>query len=185
LMGKQLFNSMINGGREVFRSLIRLKKQGHLDLSAPQPDARFFNATIALYTCSPSINARRARVSRSAFKRKLKTAHMRYARTGALSRHWHPNIQTIAEQMVECGYSVPLGLRPLFIGRWTAGTISRVEHQRLDMRPFAFPRRVHDTFHPYRVSVAKERGLPIRCRGRKRRRNHTGHERTSTDTTKL
>lgn len=180
VMGKQLFGSMINGGRGVFQSLIQLKNQGHSNISVPQPDARFFNATIALFTCSPFM---KARVRRSGFKRKWRMIHLRYARTGALSRRWHPIIQTIAEQMVEHGYSVPPGLRALLIGRSTVGVMSGNDRQRLDMRPFAFPQRVHDTFRPYRVSTVNERGLPIRGRRRKRRHSHTGHERTNIDTT--
>lgn len=175
-MGMQLYNSMQDGAEAVFQGLMLLQHEhGNSGLSLPVPDARFFNAALDLFHHEQTS----VHPNQSIWKRRLKKAHLQYSRLGVLSSKWHPMLQTIAQEMVKAGFSVPIGLRPMFIGRWSPGTQFHGKRQELDIRPFAFPPRVRHGFRPHRLATVKQRGLPVHRRTRARR-GLTQHERTST-----
>lgn len=51
--GMQLLYAMQDGGREVFRKLMSLKRREAPNVQIPRPDARFFNAALALFPTGP------------------------------------------------------------------------------------------------------------------------------------
>jgi len=176
-MGMQLYSSMKNGAREVFDSFVRLKTvhEGS-SLSIPRPDARFFNAALDIFAYQ---KGRGTRVSRSRWSKKLLIAQMRYARGGVVSRKLDSMIQTITQEMVQYGFSVPIGLRPMLIGRMPSRDMFQGERWTLDRRPFAFP-RVRHTFRPHGVPTFKTRGLAVRHP--RDRRHYRRYKRTSSET---
>lgn len=161
-IGQRLYLSMKDGGRGIFKDLMRLKVHEETSgIPPPRPDARFFNAAIELFARDPSKHSRSTRVSPARWRKRLSAAHMRYVKTGTRSAHWNPTIDAIVKEMAECGYSVPLGLRPLFIGRWFPDTSSQGKHSDLDHRPFAFP-RMPSALRIHSLPTVKTRGLPTR-----------------------
>jgi hypothetical protein len=153
-MGRQLYRSMKNGAREVFKGLIRLKIHGTRELPVPKADARFFNAALELF----ARKQRPMRVQRWQSKRRLRIAQMQYARSGVIPRNGDAMVQVIMQEMVEAGYTVPIGLRKMLIGRMPS---IRGERRRLlDRRPFAFP-PVPNILRSYALPTVKTRGLPL------------------------
>jgi hypothetical protein len=167
--GMQLYHSMRNGGHEVFNDLIRLKAvQKGWHISIPKPDARFFNAALDLFTRDKT----RRRLSPSQWKRKVQRAQLRYAQTGSTSKMWDPLLLQVVQEMIACGISVPIALRPKFLGRIPSHAMFQAEGRALDQRPFIFP-PIHKTFRPYSVPTVKTRGMPVR---RRRSRPHSSRQ---------
>jgi hypothetical protein len=170
-LGLLLFLSMRAGAREIHNTLMHIqhlvKSQAIIShVQHPQPDARFFNAALELAARRPHMQARATRTKRPHWRRKLRFTHRWYAKSGTASSHWNPFLQEIAEAMVRAGFSVPPGLRYMFVGRYMLGA-SHFEHAKeLERRPFTFPHAQSPTFRPHSLLTTKSRGLPVRRRGR-------------------
>jgi hypothetical protein len=166
-LGLLLFLSMRAGAREIYNTLMHIqhlvKSQAIIShVQHPQPDARFFNAALELAARRPHMQARATRTKRPHWRRKLRFAHGCYAKSGTVSSHWNAFLQEIAEAMVRAGYSVPPGLRYMFVGRYMQGT-SHFEHAKeLERRPFTFPHAQSPTFRSHSLHTTKSRGLPVR-----------------------
>jgi hypothetical protein len=172
-MGRQLYRSMKMAAQQVFHSLIRLKTiQNNSSLAVPRPDARFFNAALQLFA---HVKVPRRPVRRARWRGWLQSAQMQYARTGVVCNTADPIVLAIAQEMIECGFSVPIGLRPALIGRLPSRSMFQEERAALDQRPFAFPDS-HNTFRPHSLSTVKIRGLPRR---RWKDRPHPRRKRTT------
>jgi len=162
-MGIILLRSMISGARAVYDSLMTISKHhAFKNVQIPIPDARFFNATLNLFSRQPDMYARGARSTRSHWRRRLQQANMHYVQQGKVSKHWTPFLQEVAEAMVDAGYSVPPALRHLLVGRWTPGTLQLNDRQELERRPFAFPIIRPNAFRAHAIPTYKTRGLPVR-----------------------
>ncbi|KII96020.1 hypothetical protein PLICRDRAFT_694113 [Plicaturopsis crispa FD-325 SS-3] len=149
-MGMIVFRSMKSGVRNVYSSLMgaaRIKEIEESRLSSPGlrppvPDARFFNAALDIlsrHPSSPPMRARPARGRPNYWRRRLRSANDRYARSGATSTYWDPMLGEVAKEMVNAGYSVPIGYRHLFVGRWSPGATQWDDRREPDRRPHAFP----------------------------------------------
>ncbi|KAL0949057.1 hypothetical protein HGRIS_009156 [Hohenbuehelia grisea] len=164
MLGLLLFRSMLTAAHEVFSALMDIAKTHtipHGDAQVPKPDARFFNAALTLFARLGKSRSRRSCVGPAHVRRQLVWAHRWYARYGHLPRQWDPVVQEICEAMIKAGYSIPPGLRYLFVGRWKTGCSPHENRVGLlDRRPFAFP-RARTTFHPYSLHTNKTRGLPL------------------------
>jgi hypothetical protein len=163
-----LHRSMRSRALVVYRSLKEIQKQ-EADWKLTRilkPDARFFNAALDLFSRQPIMRPRKARVGQAHWKRHLRFTNSWYARSGTVPRCWNPLLQEVAEDLVEAGYSVPLGLRHLFVGRWPQGTLQYDHLPQLERRAFAFP-SVRKHFQSHSIPTHKNRGLPL---GRQLRR---------------
>lgn len=174
-MGLLLFRSMVSGGRDIYKSLSWLDKtisaNPALQLAAPSPDPRFFNAALDLFSRRPHMIARAKRGSRSRWKRRLRFSRLLFDNKGEVQRSWSPHLQEIVDAMVTAGHPVPIGFRHLFLGRWLAGLLPRPDRPVLNQSPYAFP-PPKTTFRPHGLPTFKTRGLPLgRRRYRGRRRN--------------
>ncbi|KZP21734.1 hypothetical protein FIBSPDRAFT_787996 [Athelia psychrophila] len=165
--GMRLLYAMQDGGREVFRELMSLKGREAPNVQIPRPDARFFNAALALFPTG----SRHYRPSQY-FKRRMWRARSRYAAGHhfAVKGKKHLMISHVAREMVAHGYSVPIGLRPVLIGHWEHSAFVQRPRRALDTRPYAFPKRLRRTFRAHNLLTMKTRGLPIRRRTATRRK---------------
>lgn len=167
-IGPSLYHRLQSGAQNIYHSLMELQS-----LNDPRgvkaksrPDARFFNATLDIFGRSPFMRPRRARSSRSHWKRHLRLAQLTYAQNGTLPEAGHPLLQEVIENMVKTGFSVPAGFCHLVVGRLPSPSLehgSKPIH--FDHRPHAFP-TPNTTFIPHCIPTTKERGLPIRRRRR-------------------
>lgn len=133
----------------------------------PQPDARFFNAALALFAKRPGGVPRARRTNRAQCRSRLSIARKRYAEDGVLSAGWSPELEYIARDMVTAGYSVPPGYRHIFVGRWDDGTrFHGAMPQPLPRRPYKFLKVPGDNFNACSIQTVKEHGLPIRRNSR-------------------
>jgi hypothetical protein len=157
-MSMQLYGSMMNGAQEVINSFLKLNAlQNGSSVAIPRPDARFFNAALKLFTQKKG----RVKANRSRWRRRLRYAQMQYARSGASPTKLDSTVRMIVEEMVKYGFSVPIGLRPMFIGHVSSRFMFHGERRELDQRPFAFP-PVSDNFRSHGLSTIKTRGLPAK-----------------------
>lgn len=161
-MGLFLFRSMKDAAADVYNQLMKLLSNQdvlQLQMEPPQPDARFFNAALRLCTIRRS-GRMRAR-SPTHYRRRHRFAAYWLARLGHKHPQWTPALQEVCEAMGSAGYSVPIGLRYILIGRWPEENGS-VEsgRQTVDRQPYAFPRQ-HRRWHPLRLHTTKTRGLPL------------------------
>ena len=169
--GRQLYMSMKDAAGVVFNDLMRLKPlQKSSNFSIPRPDARFFNAAIELFVHN---KPRAKRTRQSQWHMMLQRAQVRYARSGSTISKPNSMVQTIAQEMVQCGFSIPVGLRPLLAGHMSSLAMFQGKRQTLDQRPFAFP-NTPGRFQPHGLVTFKTRGLPFRRPrdGRSRSKRH-------------
>jgi len=178
-MKSLLYRSMRSGGRAVYKSLIAFQhpslSQPSSHMTFPSPDARFFNAALDLFGRHPAMRRRATRGTLTQSIRRLQVASKWHAFRGTKSRFWTPALQEVAEDLVVAGFSVPIGLRHLFIGRWNPGTQPSGQSLQIpERRPYAFSRPPRD-FRPYALDAVKTRGLPV---ARYPRRRYLGRQRT-------
>ncbi|KAG9219464.1 hypothetical protein CCMSSC00406_0005358 [Pleurotus cornucopiae] len=161
-MGLFLFRSMKDAAADVYKQLMKLPSSPdvlQLQMEHPQPDARFFNAALRLCTIRRS-GRMRAR-SPTHYRRRHRFATYWLARLGHKHPQWTPALQEVCEAMFSAGYSVPIGLRYILIGRWPEenGSVESGQ-QSVDRQPYAFPRQ-RRRWHPLRLHTTKTRGLPL------------------------
>lgn len=174
MLGQRLYTSMRDAARAIFKDLLQVEASDGAGVSPPNPDSRFFNAALALFARDAK-SARRTRVSPSHWKYRLATSRRQYLEAGKLPKDGNSTLHSIAQEMVQHGYSIPIGVRLLLTGRLAIPTQGKSLPAGSTRRPFAFPPSP-PSFRPYALPVVKRRGLPLR---RAPKRNHTGHERTS------
>ncbi|KAF9498219.1 hypothetical protein BDN71DRAFT_411006 [Pleurotus eryngii] len=161
-MGLFLFRSMKDAAADVYKQLMKLPNSpdvSQTQMEHPQPDARFFNAALRLCTIRRS-GRMRAR-SPTHYRRRHRFATYWLARLGHRHPQWTPALQEVCEAMVSAGYSVPIGLRYILIGRWPEenGSVNS-RRQTVDRQPYACPRQCR-RWHPLRLHTTKTRGLPL------------------------
>ncbi|KAF7969400.1 hypothetical protein HWV62_27387 [Athelia sp. TMB] len=166
----RLFHAMRDGGRAVCAELLALQAHSApgTDAVVPVPDARFFNAALALFPVGPARAAPRAH-----FARRMRRARATYAAGEPLRvrGRWSGMLSVVAREMVAHGYAVPLGLRPMLLGRWEHAAFVGRPRTAVDTRPYAFVGRyprVGRTFRAHGLSVLKTRGLPVRRKARRK-----------------
>lgn len=152
------------GAIDVFRRFIDLKHQYDqtpqlrswlAEEDLPQPDARFFNAALrALRSHTPPMPKRW-------YTRQLRYAKYTLDRYGVAPQDpgWNRALHEVVEYMLSKGYSIPLGLQSLFVGRLEDVHFSPVH--RLDRGPYEYLKDEHRSFQRYRLPTPKERGLPV------------------------
>ncbi|KAF4574481.1 hypothetical protein EYR36_005816 [Pleurotus pulmonarius] len=161
-MGLFLFRSMKAAATDVYTQLMKFPSSPgvrQLQMENPQPDARFFNAALRLCTIRRS-GRMRAR-SLTHYRRRHRFATYWLARLGHKHPQWTPALQEVCDAMVSAGFSVPIGLRYILIGRWPEESGSAESgRQTVDRQPYVFPRQ-RRRWHPLRLHTIKTRGLPI------------------------
>jgi hypothetical protein len=150
LMAMELDRSLKEGARDVFYSLMEM--QSSVFDAVPKPDSRFFNVLLSIFTKS-SLSCKRHPPTH--YRRHLHTAEIYYTRFRIKSAYWHPFLKELAEAMYENGHDVPLGLRYLFVGRFSPATKGKRDCQR--------------RFRPFRLEVGTK-GLRTKRRMRSRRK---------------
>jgi pentatricopeptide repeat protein len=193
-LGYMLFKQMRRAGKSIVHSLKELNSATAIDIgrhmphaNVPVPDARFFNAALELFTRQPGMYRRRSRTPRSHWRQKLRWARRWYVKHGVISAssRFSVELDEVAREMVRWGYTVPMALRPMFVGRWDAAirgaNKSAREMRELGRSKMARPKvyppvRSHKlSFRAHRVKTWKSRGLPLgqqrklRPRGQKER----------------
>jgi hypothetical protein len=121
----------------------------------PKPDVRFFNAALRAF------RSRAPAMGKGWHRRQLRDAKFILEFKGVLPNVgiWNPRLHEVAEAMIQAGYALPRGLRPLFVGR--LGGLDLPIVQRPDHAPWAYrPQKVHP-WQRYRLPTPKEKGLPI------------------------
>ncbi|KAJ7477221.1 hypothetical protein B0H11DRAFT_2030297 [Mycena galericulata] len=121
----------------------------------PKPDARFFNAALRVFR--PRTDPR----PESWYRKQLEEAKNTLVLHGVLpdSRGWNLALHEVAEYMMDAGYSLPLGVQYLFVGRLEG--IEEPAAQRPDRGPYVYSRYRPRSFIRFRVPTPKERGLPV------------------------
>ncbi|KAJ7229147.1 hypothetical protein GGX14DRAFT_510170 [Mycena pura] len=148
---------------DVFRRLVGLRAEyKRLPLmrrsfaeELPQPDARFFNAALRVF------RPHTPPMQKSWYRKRLRDA------TRILEAHdvvpenddWNAPLHEVAEHMVRAGYTLPLGLRYMFVGRLDG--INRPSGARPDHGPAGYRTDQHISFMRYRLATPKEKGLPV------------------------
>ncbi|EIW62214.1 uncharacterized protein TRAVEDRAFT_27548 [Trametes versicolor FP-101664 SS1] len=163
---KLLYRSMTSGGRAVLEGLVRNKavnpgrtRKMSREAYKIKPDARFFNAALALFAPRPKRTDNRRR-SRAHWERQLRLDRTRQ-HSGTAPKA-SATLQKLAKWMVTSGFDVPLGYRPLLKGtaktdNWDA----RWSRKTLVCYPYAFPRLRRHCSQPFSIPTFKTRGLPI------------------------
>ncbi|KAG5643262.1 hypothetical protein DXG03_001272 [Asterophora parasitica] len=165
--GMRCYKQMKDVREEVQRALseigceYRMERIGNM----PDVDARFVNATLALFKpwSGPM-------PSEPEVRREFEETMMRVAETGVLANGWTPVLQEIAEDMVRVGLELPPGLRHLFLGRWDEAARKRERPPQFGLVPYAYPGEPDHGWRPFTVPCIRTRGLPFGRRPRRRER---------------
>ena len=173
MLGQRLYANMKDAARRIFQDLLQVEGSGGPTVSPPHPDARFFNAALALFALDARIT-RRTRVSPSHWKYRLSAVRRQYFEAGKLPKEGNSTLLSIAQEMVQHGFSIPIGVRLLLTGRLTTPAHGKALPAGSTRQPFTYPLSP-PSFRPYALPAVRTRGLPLR-RARK-----TGHERASVD----
>lgn len=179
-MASLVFRTALHGVHQVVGSILQMQENTsnlpELRDCLPVPDERFFNAILSLFRFDRPLQGRTEFVHRQYLQCSIRT----FAKTGKVSQRWTPLLNKIGQAIVDCGYTIPIGYRHLFTGRWPRGTWSFEAPKLLERRPFAFHRNsTRRIFRPYTLPTVKTRGLPVRkgrrrCRGKRRLLTHQG-----------
>ncbi|KAJ7122919.1 hypothetical protein C8R44DRAFT_157662 [Mycena epipterygia] len=125
----------------------------------PKPDARFFNAALRVF------RPRTPPMRKSWYRKQLRLAKRTLDHHGVLleNKGWNLPLQEVAEHMIDAGYTVPLGLRYLFVGRLdeTSLSLSLAAVERPGRGPYGYRRDKHWSLLRYRLPTPKEKGLPV------------------------
>ncbi|KZT12670.1 uncharacterized protein LAESUDRAFT_10907 [Laetiporus sulphureus 93-53] len=168
------YRYMSSGGWAVYRSLMDLHLQDKATANQakrPSPDELFFNTALDLFGRHPQMRLRRSHRNRSHWKRRLRVAIIRYENNNWKPPLWTSRLQNLAQDMIATGYAVPPAFRPLFVGRWVPGTLDfGPSPAQRSGRPYAFP-RPPKRFYSFTLATTKVRGLPLRRRYHRRKRD--------------
>lgn len=170
-MAALVFRSLSSGGEDVFASARHLLEHGK-DVGIPSealpvPDARFFNAALALFGRESKLTQfRRPSWHRS----RMRFSLSRFSRFGTMLPMPNPILREVVESMVEYGYSIPPAYRPLFVGRLPISSLQDRESPVFDRTPFAYRSVSQLPYRANRIPVANTKGLPVRKRWRQRQR---------------
>ena len=176
MLGQRLYASMRDAAGMIFQDLLQVEESSGPAASPPHPDARFFNAALALFT-RDARSTRRTRVGPSRWRYRLAAVRRQYLKAGKLPKHGNSILHSIAREMVQHGFSIPIGVRLLLTGRLAIPPHGKALPAGLTRQPFTYPLSL-PSFRPYALPVVKTRGLPLR------RTRKTGHKRASVDLSK-
>ncbi|KAK7690809.1 hypothetical protein QCA50_005909 [Cerrena zonata] len=170
-MGALVFQSLSSGGEDVFASARHLlahgKEVGIPSEALPVPDARFFNAALALFGRDPALTQHKRPTT---LRRRLRFSLSIYSRFGAMHPVQNPILQEVVEALVEHGYSIPPAYRHMFVGRLPVSSLQDVESPDFDRTPLAYRPVSQLPYRANRIPVAKTKGLPIRKHGKRTRK---------------
>jgi len=141
-----------------YRNIDLLARHSELlrELRPPAPDARFWNAMLAIYGRWDGMSARRKwRRARSFWIARMKSRKKR----GVLTKEMAV-LREIAKDMESVGIQLPLGFQRALDGL-SNGTMTRKD---VEVRPYGLPSR-SGTFNPFKIPTFKTRGLPVRRSG--------------------
>lgn len=168
-MAAIVFRTMMSGGHQVVSSLFAARKAAEripqIQAMAPVPDARFFNAILALIKPETGRTSKWRR-NTSSYRQTFRWSLRTFARKRTMSRHWTPLLLEVGKAMVEAQFTVPLAFRHLFVGRLPEATRDFGNVPVVNPVPFSFPRHLEKPFGPLRLPTTKTRGLPTRRRHR-------------------
>jgi hypothetical protein len=159
-MGTVLYRSMFRAAKDVYDSLTRLIPSSQPQVYQLQPDARFFNAALAMFGRQPGMVRRAAKTGRAHWRHKEGKAMVRYSRRGTVPRKWNPFLKRVVQEMLGAGYELPEAFRRLFVGSWAFGSFNRPGRPVLNQQPLAFP-MPRKKFLPHALQTHKDRGLPV------------------------
>ncbi|EPQ59904.1 hypothetical protein GLOTRDRAFT_103658 [Gloeophyllum trabeum ATCC 11539] len=173
-MGMLLLRSMNSGALAVVDAMHEIKmKTGNSvalqNVSVFQPDARFFNAALDVFSRHPRMCARRPRTSPSHWRRLLRRSIAAYMDSGRVSPGWSPGLQEIAEDLVAAGFAVPVGFQHMLVGKWLPTPSEQTQRSVVDVRPYGYP-SYSPSFLAHSIPTSKTRGLPVSKRYSRNRR---------------
>ncbi|KAL1747791.1 hypothetical protein HDZ31DRAFT_31118 [Schizophyllum fasciatum] len=169
-----LYRAVFNA-RAFYGKLLRSSgRTGKVQL--PEPDARFFNAALAVFLRPRREGARPVlisehRVSPFVAGQRLHAAMRRFEDTQQPMAGCHRALTRVVADIQEAGYAIPPGLWPLLVGRMPVEGITWKGEDGVERDvPYVFPRRREGRRRQARrIEVVKTRGLPIRRKVRQRR----------------
>ncbi|KAF5346949.1 hypothetical protein D9758_010148 [Tetrapyrgos nigripes] len=135
-----------------------------LESSLPRPDAMFFNAMLSVTTYHPMMRRRRARTTAAHWRQHSRFANWLFAQYGIPRAFNNVYLKEVAQDIIDAGWKLPLGVQYLLIGRSDGLGIRRLKpRKRIYMTPWAFQslppeRRLAG---PFSLPTYKERGLPL------------------------
>ncbi|KAG9317083.1 hypothetical protein JVU11DRAFT_1270 [Chiua virens] len=159
-MGAVLYRSMFRAARDIYDTLTRIVPDAQPRVYNLEPDARFFNAALEMFTRQPGMIRRAVQTRPAHWRQKERKAMMRYSRRGVVPRNCNPFLQRIVHGMLDAGFEIPMAYRRLFLGTWVYGSMNQSGTPPVNRQPLAFsmPRK---RFFPHALPTHKERGLPI------------------------
>ncbi|THV00588.1 hypothetical protein K435DRAFT_776509 [Dendrothele bispora CBS 962.96] len=189
-----VYTSMLRAVYHIYASFKAvLRRKGYVehtaklerDLRFPVPDERFFNAMLSITTYHPMMRRRRARTTPAHWRQHLGFANWLYAKFGIPRAFNNLHLKELAQDIVDAGYDLPIGVQYLLVGRGgvtvrsgkaMARSASRgVARDYLDhgsyRTPWAFTRLSKNVASgPFQLRTHKERGLPFGRRPRRAKR---------------
>ncbi|KAF9004718.1 hypothetical protein BDQ17DRAFT_1304835 [Cyathus striatus] len=141
-------------------ALNELKREQLLKLLPPKPDARFYNALLAVHARSCGMRPRKAAARRSRCRQLLRHSIQRRREVQARPKLKDPVLLEILREMLGAGFAIPLGLRHLFVGILKPATLAFEGKRSMDRTPRAFPdAAAKSTKSLYSIPVPKTKGL--------------------------
>ena len=160
-LGVMHYRSMWRAGREIYRTLANFDSECAPDISAVQPDARFFNAALDMFGRQTAMVWRSPRSKPSHWQHLNKRTILRYSRSGTVPRNWNPFLKRVIHEMLNAGVAVPIGFRRLFVDTWLYASLDRPGRPLRQCQPYKFPEYKKPPFRPHALPTVKSRGLPI------------------------
>ncbi|KAF9224404.1 hypothetical protein BS17DRAFT_752460 [Gyrodon lividus] len=159
-MGTVLYRSMFRAAKDVYDSLTRLMPSSQPQVYQLQPDARFFNAALAMFGRQPGMVRRAAKTGPAHWRQKEGRATIRYSRRGTMPRKWNPFLKRIVQEMLGAGCKLPEAFKRLFVGSWAYESFNRPGRPVLNRQPLGFP-VPRKKFLAHALQTHKDRGLPV------------------------
>ncbi|KAI6105349.1 hypothetical protein F5141DRAFT_1048781 [Pisolithus sp. B1] len=160
-LGAIHYRSMWRGALDIYNSLAKFDSNCDPVVRHLQPDERFFNAALDMFGRQTAM-ARRSQRSNPAHWRNLnRRAMVRYSRFGIPPRKWNPFLRRVVHEMLNAGYTVPVGFRRWFVDTWFYTSLDRQGRPLRHQQPYGFPKLCTHPFRPHALPTLKTRGLPV------------------------
>lgn len=160
-LGAIHYRSMWRGALDIYNSVAQFDPKCDPAVRHLRPDERFFNAALDMFGRQTAM-ARRSQRSNPAHWRNLnRRAMVRYSRFGIPPRKWNPFLRRVVHEMLNAGYTVPIGFRRWFVDTWFYTSLDRQGRPLRHQQPYGFPKLCAHPFRPHALPTLKTRGLPV------------------------
>ncbi|KAI6046511.1 hypothetical protein EDC04DRAFT_3103005 [Pisolithus marmoratus] len=160
-LGAIHYRSMWRGALDIYNSLAKIDPKCDPSVRHLQPDERFFNAALDMFGRQTAMTRRSQRSNPAHWRNLNRRAMVRYSRFGIPPRKWNPFLRRVVHEMLNAGYTVPLGFRRWFVDTWVYASLDRQGRSLRHQQPYGFPKLHAHPFRPHALPTLKTRGLPV------------------------